>query len=235
MNLLLTSKYSDDFSLGYREGNINKDLESRIIKFRTQKPDLHKMNDFLKMYDKIEKDPKNALRAVYEFYIEKFFEKIKDKFDSVNYIESAPGYTLDREELSYEFCDNGKKIIARSKDKSQTIAEIPRLVKLNKNEINHYVLCVPLINKMPTEKYSNKIEAAKNLIGRNDTLSYMVVYTIDTLVNVIAPKTRKYLEDPVTNMNSAEEFLRKSNTNLFLVYSASNNLLNRWAEESRKS
>lgn len=220
--LLLNSSLSDDVNLGNSEQFIPKDpdLEDRIIRFKTRfkEVDPDEIDAFFKSYDHLQKVEGKSTRAAAEFFLERFFEERRGNFDYLGYIEGQPGSTRETSNYIYEFIDNGRGIRVYNSDRSQVVTEISRLVEIRKGEEKQIVLCDTRANRSTKTKFKTRIKTAKELIGGGCTLSYMFIYASDVFNKAVSPNKRRYTSNPEFK-SDIEEYLRKSYSNLLLVYS----------------
>jgi len=235
-NLLLNSYVSDDFSLGYSEKYIpeDEDFKKRIIRFKT--PSEKEINpieieNFFRSYDHLDKIRGKSTRAMSEFYLEKFFEKIKNEwdFDDVKYIEGMPGSSQEKTNFLYKFFDNGRSIRVYDINKEHPVTEISRLVEIRKDETRHAIICIPSANRNPIIEPGKKIKAVKELLGRGYILSCMCTYSIDIFNKYISPKRKQFNFDP-KHPSFIEKYLAFNQANLLLVYSATTPHLKRIGE-----
>lgn len=219
---LLDSSVSVPFSLGSCEQFMphEPDLEGRIIRFRTNtdQVDFSNFRDFLNGYDHLADVEKKQTHAVAEFFLERFFEQLASRalFD-VCYVESPHGTIYNKGKYCYEFVDHGRTIKVYTPDKSQVVTEISRLVEIKKGGARQYVLCDPHITSSYGTRLSRKIDAAKDLIGRDVTLSYMLAYLSDIFKRELSLAARE--KGKSHSSQNVVNYLKFSSTNLVLVYS----------------
>jgi len=197
ISLLLTSEFSDDFSLGNAENFISKhgDLEKRIIRYKVENNDFkyHDIEQFIKNYNYSQLNQVDINRIIVEFLLERFFERMTEKGNfEAHYIEGYPGETFAKGFYLYEFVNSGRNIRVYTSDKTKPITEFSRIVKLKKGEKEQFIICDPKsnarINSIEwTIIYLNKIHSAQNLAEHY--VSYMQFFPEDVFRKIISPMT----------------------------------------------
>jgi len=221
--MLLNSQLSDEFCIGPNERLISPDLEERIIRFRTSIREVNyaEIESFFRAYEHLENVQGKSLWAVAEFFLEKFFERVRKtgRFDYVRYIEDSPKAIRKTDNFICQFADNGRSIKVSEKDSRRDVTQISRLVEIKRGRERQIILCDPRVNRNPQKSFGSRIKVVRELLGRGYTLSYMIVYANEMFQKALSPRSRLYKTNPMYKSDVAE-YLRQSPTNLFLVYSA---------------
>lgn len=211
--LLLTSKVSDDFSLGKAEQLIPGGLENRVIRYHTNliSVDLEELKAFFKSYDHLVNVEGKSTRAVAEFFLDQFLRKLGQSrnFDNLTVYEGDPEQPVVRGGYRFEFIDKGKAMRVYDNYTGRHLTEIARLVEIRRGEERQVIICDPRVGRSPKKKFSRRIRAAKVFLEGVDeyTLSYMLVYSLDIF-------------NRAASFNDVSKFLKYNKNNLCLVYSA---------------
>ena len=219
--MLLNSSVSDEFSLGPAEEFISGDLENRIIRFKTNLDDVNpaELEAFFRTYDELEKVDNKYIVAMREFFLEKFFQKVRSMgLSEVNFFKGEPGPIQEQRNCRYQFIDNGKGIKFYD-EQNNPVSEISRIVEITRGRKRHIIVCDPKVNKVLRPRYVSKLRRVQELFGGDYTISYMVVYASDAFAMDVS-LSGKYLRPNPMYKSKVAEYLNVHDTRMVLVYSA---------------
>lgn len=233
--MLLTQKFSDDFSLGDAEQHIPEDLRSYVIIYKIDltQSDLEAMVQRF-TYSEGSLDKGRARIIIAEYLLEDFLRKVgrEGDFDDVFIYRRYPGSSFARAGYRFTAVEDGMRIQVYNDATREKITDIPNLAQIRMGIFKHFVICDCRTAKSPLIKLDERIKAAKAYLSLpyKIVLSYMLVYPQDVFIDALQTAEQWHKGKRQLCRSDITEFLRQGMFDIYeprfcLVYSATSSEL----------
>lgn len=184
--MLVTSRFSDDFELKMPASMSNEYLK-RILKHHVdlENVDREEAKTFIKQYDELLKAFGKPVHAIGEYFVSKFFDKVRKAgtFDEVDFFRGDPGIDYEKDGVVYRFLNGGYSIFACHSGTDNVIGEVSRVAKVRRGKEKQYIICDTRVGDVTkTKSFAPKRQIVKGLLGHDFSMSYMISLSKDGFV-----------------------------------------------------